>query len=263
MVAPRGKGIYARDPGYYPDGDPCQYAKDLGCQFVALHDAASSDDLFKHGMDLGLEVFIWQGPAAWLPNSWERTLDSHARRANALGLPGMICDVEHAKSWRGHDAELGKLIDGIANAAATFFSVGFTSFPTWPWMRDVAAAGAPLGLWGSPQLYGVLEPAAGDMLVKRADRWKDAFGPHQVTPSLAAWSRTPEEQADYLQWFRDERGGILWQSVTHSGAILPRVGTPGWDALKDWNVDYPGFRARTFFHVVAERITHPTRLRRT
>jgi hypothetical protein len=257
MSAPRGKGIYARQPSFYPDGDPAGYAAAMGCDFIALHDAGSSDDHIRRAQDLGLPVLLWQGPDSWLPNNWQRTLYGHAERVERMGLDGFIADVERANVWRNHDREVYELAGTLASAGASYRSVGFTSFPSWPWMRELAEVVVPYGVWGSPQLYGVLEPGTPAELLRRGERWHEAFG--QVTPSLAAWDRTPEEQAVYLDAFRGERGAILWQSPTNAGQIKPWPGTAGFAVLRDWNVYRP---ARGFFSLVGERIMHPTRIRR-
>lgn len=262
MTAPRGKGIYARQPSFYPEEDPGAYAYAMGCQFVALHDAATSDDQVSRARDLGLTVLLWEGPDSWLPRNWQQTIYSHIERVERLGLDGFIADVERAQVWKGHEREVHELAGTLGSAAQAYRSVGFTSFPSWPWMNDVAAIAAPQGVWGSPQLYGILQPGTPVELLHRATSWHQAFG--EVTPSLAAWRRTPEEQADYLEAFRGERGAIFWQAPTNSGKIQPWPGTPGFDVLRDWNVHQPGLggRGRTFASVAWDAFTHPANLAR-
>lgn len=259
MSAPRGKGIYARDPDYYPDRDPSQYAYNMGCQFVALHDSASSDDDLRRAQALGLKVYLWEGPDSWLPENWQETLYSHSERVARFDLEGFIADVERQNVWRNHEAEIFELAGTLGSAASAYRSVGFTSFPSWKWTDDVAAIAGPK-LWGSPQLYGILEPASPARLLERGAKWHEIFT--EVLPSLAAWRRTPAEQAEYLEAFRNERGGIFWQAPTHGGQIQPWPGTAGFDVLRDWNVNIP-ISQKTFISVLGERILHPTRLRRT
>lgn len=263
MTAPRGKGIYARQPSFYPDEDPAGYAYALGCQFVVMHDGATGDEQLRRAQGLGLKVLLWEGPDSWLPNNWQRTLYGHVERVQQLGLHGFVADVERANIWRGHLNEVHVLAATLADSARAFASVGFTSFPSWPWMNDVAAVGAPAGLWGSPQLYGVLEPGTPVELLHRGNPWHVAFG--QVTPSLAAWNRTPEEQAYYLEAFRGERGAIFWQSPTNAGKIQPWPGTPGFDVLRNWNVydPYTAPRPSNFAALVASRFLRPTRIARS
>lgn len=265
MTAPRGKGIYARQQSFYPNDDPAAYALAMGCQFVALHDGGTSDDNIRRGLDLGLSVFLWGGPDSWLPSNWQQTLYGHIERVEQFGLEGFIADVERATVWRGNEGEVHELAATLGSAAQAYRSVGFTSFPSWPWMQDVAAIAAPAGVWGSPQLYGILDPGTPVELLNRGARWVQAFGPNGMTPSLAAWRRTPEDQAEYLEAFRGERGAIFWQAPTRSGQIQPWPGTPGFEVLRDWNVH--GLRRtqrpQSFVALVGDRIMHPTRISRS
>ena len=132
-------------------------------------------------------------------------------------------------------------------------------------MDDVAAIAAPSGLWGSPQLYGVLQPGTPVEVLHRANPWVAAFGENHMTPSLAAWRRTAEEQAIYLEAFRGERGAILWQSPTSSGNIKPWPGTPDFDVLRDWNVYQPGMvgvKQSALVAVAWDAFLHPARIPR-
>ena len=94
VTAPRGKGIYGRGMGLYPDRDPAGYAASLGCQWVAFLDFPShnpslkvtSDDQIKRAKYLGLTVLLWSGPDSWLPDNWPIALDTMAERVDRLGI---------------------------------------------------------------------------------------------------------------------------------------------------------------------------------
>jgi hypothetical protein len=228
--APRGKGIYARNPAFYPGGSPADYAHAMGCTFVAFLTPATKDAELRHAQDLGLGVYLWSYPETWEPDRWVDTLLAQSERVRRLGLDGFIADVEQGWASRIGDEQVGELGKALQHAAQTLPSVGFTSFPSWPHLESVAEL-APL-VWGSPQLYGVLEPGNDAELHRRAVRWRSAF--KSVIPSLAAWSRTPAEQQSYLGGFRSESGALLWQTPSNDGLIRPQPGTLGFGVLRDW-----------------------------
>lgn len=244
MRAPAGKAIYARRPDWYPDGNPAGYAKALGCNFIALHHFASQQVHLDQAAALGLPVFLWSHPDSWTPDSWLQTLESMAARVYDHNLAGFIADPEYG--WQGRSRQ--HFADYMASAAASLPSVGLTSYPSW-YIREFEAAAAA-GMWGSPQLYGIIDPGSPVELHQRADRWRRIFGSKQLLPSLAAWVRTPigtgataeglvapTDQASYLAAFRRERGALLWQTATSQGAdgrIRPWPGTEGFEILRRW-----------------------------
>lgn len=235
MVAPRGKGIYGRGPSLYPGGDVATYAKALECDFVVLINGRGVEDQARRAQQLGLDVLLWSPPDTWHPDNWRATLELQAERVQQLGLAGLVADIEDWPQWASHRDEIPIVGQALAQLARTFLSVGFTSFPSWGGMSELAAVAAPAGVWGSPQLYGVLEPGTPAELKARAARWRAAFP--EVSVSLAAWSREPADQASYLAHFSDERGALLWQSTTARGSIYPLPGTELFEVLRTWNVN--------------------------
>lgn len=253
MTAPRGKAIYTLGMRNYPNSDPAGYAAALDCQWIAFlsfpsynpNVNATSDDQINRARDLGLQVLLWSGPDSWLPDNWPRSLDLLAERADRMNLPGFIADVERANVWTKHRDQLLPLGESLAIAASSFPSVGFTSFPMWGWVEEIAELAGPAGLWGSPQQYGGTTPP---MAVKQwGERWKRAFP--EVLPSLAAFrvdwdgSRpsapyTLYEWEDYLNYYRDERGAIFWQRA--GVPIEPWPGTEGFEILRRWTVSNLG-----------------------
>lgn len=229
-MTPTGKAIYARRPGWYPQGNPALYAKWLGCSFIALNHFASRDEHIQQAHDLELPVYLWSHPASWTPDNWSITLDEMAERVYVHGLRGFIADPE--TDWQ--DADRGPLADQLGVAARSLPSVGITSYPSW-YIQDFAHV-ADSGLWASPQLYGIISPESPQELHRRAERWRTLFGSN-VVPSLAAWRRSPEEQQSYLDHFKSERGAILWQTATAMGSdgrIQPAPGTAGFEVLRNW-----------------------------
>jgi len=251
MGAPRGKGIYARAPRYYPGGNPGAYAVALRCQFVALHDQASTDDDVRRAADLGLQTFLYSMPDSWLPTNWGATLHRQGERAMKLGIAGFIADVERADQWRNQRRARQVLGQALANAAASLPSVGFTSIPSW-YLDDVAPAAAAAGVWGSPQLYGIVSPVRShEEFSRRAAPWRRLFGAEGVVPSLAAWGRAPigapapetmpPDQAEYMAPFVGERGGIFWQAPSQD-RIRPWPGTAGFSLLRDFRFGASAWR---------------------
>ena len=244
MAAPTGKAIYARNPAWYPEGNPAKYAAQLGCDFIALHHSASRDEHLRQAADVGLPVYLWSHPDSWTPSSWPQTLDAMSERVDQNRLRGFIADPEYG--WQGHSRR--PLADRLASAAQSLPSVGITSYPSW-YIRDFSQAAAA-GLWGSPQLYGIIDPGYLEELRGRADPWRKIFG-NDLVPSLAAWVRTPlgngitpdgdaaqpPDQRSYLRGFTQERGALLWQTATSSdlgGRIRPWPGSEGFEILRQW-----------------------------
>lgn len=247
MTAPRGKGIYARDPDWYPDANPALYAAMMGCQFIGFLHHATSDEQIAQARSYGLEPYLWQGPFWWKPDNWAATLDSQAERCLRLGLPGFIADVEHAPLWRGKRTMREQLGQRLADASFALPSVGFTSFPSW-YVQDIMPPGS--NVWGSPQLYGRVSPGTPLELKHRGERWQPYF--QQLVPSLAAWGMDAAEQADYLKVFGDERGAIFWQ-VARGAGIEPEVGTELFEVLRRFE---PGLGGRMIAAFI-QRATHP------
>lgn len=257
MAAPRGKGIYARSRFLYPNADPAAYARAMGCDFVVFLDNVA-DAAIHRAHELGLHSYLYALPEDWVPSRWQATLEREYERAVALGMQGIVADPEGG--WgSAHAREATELGAGLASAARGLHSVGITSYPTWRYADEVAAESDRAGVWGSPQLYGILEPASDSELYRRSLRWRQLFS--QVVPSLAAWGRDPSDQALYLQTFNDESGAILWQSTNGSGtAIQPAIGSEAFQVLEHWRP--MGGPERRFLDVLAERVVRPLRLRR-
>lgn len=267
MDAPTGKGLYTRGARVYPDGDVAGYAAALGCQFVVFHEA-NHDDHILRAQDMGLGTYLYAMPDAWLPSTWQETAYRQFERVMIMNMDGMVADVEQydppsGERWKGKQREVQELVTTLGGAALET-SVGFTSFPSWPWYDDMARA----GLWGSPQLYGVAQGPvpSNNELVRRGDTWKEVFP--QIVPSLAGWGfcnkgcvRTLADEWNYLNTFRAERGGILWTTNTP-----PLPGTDRFQLLREWNVDYPfgGIGAGgSAWDVALSRFIQPLRIGRS
>ncbi len=274
MAAPTGKGIYARDDAKYPGGDPAGYALAMDCQWVAFHHFATPDEHLQRAQAMGLKVYLYSTPDSWLPDTYYETLVTQAIRVEELGLEGFIADPERADAWSRYTREIPTLANLLGQAAARLPSVGVTSFPTWPWFRDLAEVGAPEGLWGSPQLYGVLEPADPVTLWQRGQPWREAFGARQYVPSLAGWSfgcskvvssgpvpdgacrRSLYDQEEYLEAFHAERGAIFWT------ASIYKPGDPRFELLREWNVASPHGKATALWRRFWASVFRPVHLPR-
>lgn len=263
MVAPRGKGIYARSRFLYPEGDPAAYAYAMGCQFVVFLDNVA-DWAIHRAHEFGLDSYLYAMPEDWTATEWKRTLYRQLERVRALRMRGLIADPENGWAGAGMDRIAVELGAALASAAQTVPSVGLTSYPSWAHLAEVAAEAAQAGVWGSPQLYGVLEPAPNPVLKARGDRWRKMLP--ATVPSLAAWSRTPQEQALYLDTFTDESGAIFWHSTSTDGKrILPSIGSESFNVLRDWNPrgGAPGSGPDAgALDVFAARLARPIRMKR-
>jgi hypothetical protein len=178
-------------------------------------------------------------------------------RVEKLGLAGLIADVEDAPAWLGHLDDVQALGEAL-RYAAKHYSIGFTSFPSWPYVGELATVVANTTIWGSPQLYGVRDPGAANVVAGRGQGWRNAFGPARYMPSIAAWSRSAQEQQAYLQAFNQEFSAIMWLSPA-----VPAVGSPLFNVLRNW---YPQGRrpldGRELFSVAAANFLRPITLPR-
>lgn len=278
MAPPRGKAIYARDPRWYPQGNPAAYAAALGCSFIGLNHFASRDQHLQQAADVGLDVLLWSHPNSWEPGRWAATLDAMAERVYRFDLQGLIADPEGG--WRGQADQRQLLSEHLGVAAQGLPSVGVTSFPSW-YVDDLWAA-ASMGVWGSPQLYGIASPFhSGNEILRRRQMWVDVFGDN-LAVSVAAWNRTPidtpgakgwkagvwpQDQASYLSFFDAEQGALLWQVPTSKdalGRIEPWPGTEGFEILRRWQpAGAFELRPQTPLAAFIDKVVHPfPRLRR-
>lgn len=249
--APVGKGLYARDNDWYPSRSPAQYAKALGCDFIALLNHDTPDHQLREAQQLGLDVYLYQLPGWWTPDRWRRTLGELSDRAARFGLRGFIADPETAPLWHAGRGEVEPFAYALRDAAARLPSVGVTSFPSWPYMKTLATIGAPSGLWGSPQLYGVHTPCNPEEVCRqRGVGWERAFGMPLVASVAAArgrgrivaattgklWGRDPAQQAYYQSVFAGARAAIFWAGQVADGRIQPEIGSPGFEVMRRWRV---------------------------
>src|SRR5882672_1725609 len=184
MTAPRGKGLYTRRADLYPDSDPAAYAHAMECDFIAFYHLGATDDQIRRAQQLGFKgVLLYGMPGEWAPDTWRETYAHQADRVARLNLDGFIADVEDG-GWleSGMSSEQLVLAASLAQAGQAFRSVGFLSYPSWP-IHVTGPIMNASGVWGSPQLYGILEPASSFAVLKaRAKNWRTAF--NEMIPSL-------------------------------------------------------------------------------
>lgn len=233
MTPPRGKGIYTREPGLYPGSDPVAYARALRCDFVVLLNGAGVEQLARRAKQLGLGVWLYSLPETWARDNWPATFSAILERVVRLGLDGFVADVEN-DDWIGRRDEIQALAESLDYASRHRVSVGLTSYPSWAPFEQVAEV-APL-VWGSPQVYGIMEPGSVDELKRRAAPWRYVFA--DVVLSLAAYGRTAAEQSPYLAGFTDEPAAIFWQSRSSGDPphILPMPTEPLFTVLRDFTL---------------------------
>jgi hypothetical protein len=229
MAPPVGKGIYARGRTLYPNGDPAAYARAMECAFCVFLDT-TADAYIQRAPELGMKGYLYALPEHWVPGKWPATLAKLIHKVWELDLEGLVADPEFG--WVGHDREAEELGAALREATHVVSSVGITSYPSWGQLDIIASVVQGSSVWGSPQLYGILEPAPNAALNRRGDKWRRVI---ESIPSLGAWARNPAEQAEYLRTFTNERGAILWQSTTGTGGrIIPEIGTESFEVLRRW-----------------------------
>lgn len=211
------KALFERGASYYPAHDSIMFARVLGCDSIfLLSRLPDSGARFERAAAAGLRCWWWVGPEAWKPDTWRATVLRQRALLSYVGGLGYVADVEEGPEWSGQTTELAALVETLREDSERW-SVGFTSFPMWPYWRHVAA-GAPR-VWGCPQLYGIRNPAPPDELRARGEPWRHAFRGGYV-PALAAWGRELPELRAYLDAFRDEHAAAFWHEHVPSGAKL-------------------------------------------
>jgi hypothetical protein len=209
-----------------------RYAHELGLDGILPHVQADDAEL-ERANELELNAWLWSGPSSWTPQEWERTrarylarIRSHGLSMARGGLVGYLADVETHAAWRAAGAAARDELGHALEEDAQRMSVGVTSFPLWPWWRELAEK-APHA-WGSPQLYGIRNPARSlQELRARGEPWRRAWGGGYCPTLAGAYRRTPEAQRAYLR----AMGG---RGILFNGQTMPRPHTPLWDVLHDW-----------------------------
>ena len=238
-VVPR-KTFYERQPsGYEAFGGLLGFARAIAADSLLLNCALTgAEERAAHALQNGWTVWWWAGPDKWLPENratwdarqrengtpWRATRDRCVQLiANGMGI-GYVANVERAPQWRGQSRDLDALAGVLDNDSRAGLSIGFSSFPSWPYWRVIAHRARLV--WASPQLYGIVDPGTPAELLARGAPWAQEFGGGYV-PSLAAWSRSAAEQAAYLDGMRSVPGAAFWHG-------LPAPSGPVVDVLRAW-----------------------------
>jgi hypothetical protein len=223
MAPPRGKGFYERQASAYPNGDSIRFAQEIGASFVVLHAALVTPQKVARARAANFPIWFWSGPESWSPDNWQRTYEQQmalAGRYASQGAKGFIPDIEEISWTDVEESERQALFTALRVASETYESIGFTSYPTWPYHDNIANT-CPL-IWASPQLYGIVTPGTGAELRARGRRWRDIFR-GGYCPSLAAWDRESSEQAAYLRDFVQEEGAIFWHGLPAARRLVKAV----------------------------------------
>jgi len=179
--------------------------------------------------------WVYAGPGHWRVPTWRATFTRCEELAERDHM-GVIADVEDAREWAQHRAELAAVVEALDALASRGYSVGLTTIPS---SHPVIAMLRPTRLWVSPQLYGVRvgedgSPLTNQELLELGDRWLADFGAARVAPSLTAVRPVDSMQATYLtalsaRW----RGSLFW---THA-PITPGSAQARW--LAQWDPSRP------------------------
>lgn len=229
MRSPSGRLLYGWGDRLYPGGDEVAYGKSLGASGILLLSEPGETDpdvdsaVAAFGKD---NVFLWALPGMFHPHNAAASTDLLARRALEQGAGGIVVDVENAPLWnRAEPSQFGALVRSMRRAEDSGLSVGFTSFPFWPLMRRIANE---TRAWGSVQIYGRNGSTNDRRFAQWRKLWADAFGDERFSVSLwaEAGRRSPENQARYLEQWKNERSVILFQSP------VPRSGSASFDVQR-------------------------------
>ena len=223
MLLPR-KTFFERMPSAYAPGTSIDFGRAIGADSLILNVGLTGAlERAELATRAGWSIWWWAGPDAWKPDAWRETRSRMLERiAGGHGF-GYVVDAETAREWSGRTPEVYALASALDADTRAGLSVGFTSFPSWPYWREIAHRAR--GVWGCPQLYGIVTPGTPAELLERGAPWAREFGGGYV-PALAAWGRDERAQRAYLAGMRTP-AGIFWH-----GLPAPRGGVLA--ALRDW-----------------------------
>lgn len=175
VCPPTGHGIYARALGI-------EYLRRFD-NVAIQYTRTGSGELARALLADGVDVYAFDGPAAWRPSDWRRTLPDILSWARAVGATGILPDPEDA--WRGARAEQMSQLGRALREAAAELPVCITAFPLLP-HRQALAAETKGYVSASPQLYAKGHPASA--LKAWFDHWEDLWGAGAVVPSVSIGS---------------------------------------------------------------------------
>lgn len=208
-----GTYIYCWAPRLYPGRDIVKYAMGLGVTGVVLLEGATPGPVVAEAVETFDSIYFWRFPGAFLPHNAAETTREMAEKCISVGADGIIVDPENAPDWRRGVSALPGFAEALDDARKVI-DVGLTSFPYWPYVRELA----PHVNFGSPQLYGRDGTTNPDIFKRWRRKWDASM--RDVVPSL--WpqkNRGPQAQRKYLSIFKGERTNIIFQSP------VPKPGT--------------------------------------
>ena len=221
-----GKYLYCWHPRLYPGQDVVAYAQKLGVRGVVLLDGSGESVIERAVEVFDGRVYLWKGPNAFLPHNAVETTQRMARVMTRLGGAGFVTDAETAPQWRGNMRELQAFGEAMKAAKQSGLDVGFTSFPLWPYVRQLGQFAS----FGSPQMYARRGPQDYQLFGRWRRKWDESYP--AVNPSIwpqghRSRRRVPAEQREYLRLFEGETV-IVFQSP-----VSP-VGSPSFNVLSDF-----------------------------
>ncbi len=214
------KTFFERMPSAYAEhGGSIAFGAAMGADSLILNATLTgARERGELAVRAGWHVWWWAGPDAWKPERWRETRARILELiAAGLGL-GYVVDAETARDWSGRTPEVQALAAALDGDSRAGLSVGFTSFPTWPYWRTIAHSARLV--WGCPQLYGIVTPGTPAQLLERGEPWRLEFGGGYV-PALAAWGRDVPAQAAYLAGMSSVPAAAFWHGLpAPRGALL-------------------------------------------
>lgn len=176
---------------------------------------SDAGELARTARAAGLGVWLYGTPEHFEPQTWREGLAFLLSRKEAIGADGVIVDAE--EGWASQPNE-ARALGQAMRAASSDTRIGFTSFPAFGPLRELAAA-AGEGVFGVPQIYGASLPGPIDAPTVRAwwARWQAVFGPRLV-PAIAGWvanrlQETPAGFAEYLAMIPSSPGAMVWLEI--------------------------------------------------
>lgn len=223
------KGFYERQPGFYNspsdvEGGYVGFSIAMRCDSVVFLRELYSPEKVRRALAAGLRVWFYGGPGDWRPSNYRATRDEIMRYvASDSRIEGYIANVEEMVAPRGVDplndwgSAPRSTVEDMAlmlKGDSASHSVGFASYPSFPHFRTIARM-AP-DVWGSPELYGIINPGTAQQLKARGVPWRASFAGY--CPSLAAWGRDAAALTSYLNAMSEFPNVLFWHA---EGATVP------------------------------------------
>lgn len=213
MVAPRGLGLFERDPRVR--GTPDQAAAFIRMSrfsWVSVDaGAAPISDVVRYGARIECPTWVHMKEEAFRPERWRASLQRVLSVAESIGARGIIVDPEGG--WGGASLNDEARIFGreIGRLADDGWDIALTSYPMWSKLEEFAQGLGGSGIWGIPQFYWKDRPLSS--YEGWIQRWKENV-PGPIVPAISGWlshtNITEDRFKAQLDTIGTHRGAVVW-----------------------------------------------------